>query len=315
MQELTTGTIQMFRALKLGPNVGSPWKYWTGSKPVFLATMTDGEQLVVKGEYNFGNPTADVMANVRFGSRMMKQASPGVHAHNLSGHEVEALKGLRAGQVADVASNRYLDALLKDNGYVWTKLDFVQQLSDVESMIKNGAGLAALGLLKTAAVQTSLGRIAAVDLFLGNEDRFKAAPHAPNLSNIFLRPDGQGQGGYSAIGIDYCFIAMGGSMPKLRSDPEANWNGLLLADQNRGALYAYCADALKRVGDEIEVQLQKSGTTYFPGDLLSTIAPTHFHYGALEGADILKAYLAKKAEFKKVPGIAKRMELLGWKTQ
>jgi hypothetical protein len=312
MQELTRATIQQFRALKLGPNVRPPYKYWMGSKPVFMASMTDGELLVVKGEYTFGNSTADVMANVRLGSRMMKQASPGVHAHNLSGKEVQALKGLGDGQFANPVSKYYLDGLLKDNGYVWTKLDFVQQLSDVQSMIENGTGLAAVRLLKTATVQTSLGRIAAVDLFLGNEDRFKAAPHAPNLSNIFLRPDGHGQGGYTASGIDYCFIAAGTPMPTLRSDPGANWNGLLLADRNRGALYAYCVDAMKRVGDEIEKKLQKSGTTYSPSDLLSTVA-SDFYYGALEGAEILKAYLKNKDELGKVPGIAKRRELLGWK--
>jgi hypothetical protein len=234
-----------------------------------------------------------------------------------------ALEKLKDDQFADTLSKQclaYFMSFHSKGDLTWCKMDYVQQLTNVGAMLDAGTGVLALQRLKSTEVMYSLGRIAAVDLFLGNQDRFKypfTDPNAndpshqrhsvaePSLDNIFLRPDALKKGGYTAIGLDFYLPV--GSHSNLCAEPAGNWEYHHLASDS--ALYAYCVDNINRLNNALEKLLQKSGTTYSKSDLPS---PYDFYYGACEGAKILKAFLQNNDELKKQPGIAKRMEKLGW---
>jgi hypothetical protein len=318
MQTLTVATIAKIEAFRLDKD-SEPPKRWLTSKPVFLVSMTsgNGSDLVLKAESIFGKTKVEVEYSVRWGSKMMKQVSPAVHVHDLTWDEVQALKALGNDKFADPKSGAYLKYLLGLKECTLFKMDLVQQLTDVQTMIDSENGLLALRALRSAAVLKGLGRIVAVDLFLGNFDRFRADGAIKNAGNIFLREIDQG---YESIGLDFFnYIAKAANLcvsPPLEEEGTGSsdfaWQGRRLL--NELSLYAYAWRAIDSLNAHFRTELGRTNTAYQNGDLLSQEDFNELYRGLVEGAAVLKSYLERKS-LVVVPGIAKRMQLLGWKTQ
>src|SRR5262245_34827375 len=189
MQALTAATIQGVKGASIQAN-WAPNVRQTTTRSVFVFTMTDNERLVVKAEARGVTGRSEVQQHisVHWSCEMMKLVSPNINVHEVSAAELGVLKGLGAGKFHDDLSRRFLSYMLTQTDYpmTWHKMDFVLQLTNIEDMVKNHDGPLALLALKSNAVMTKLGAIYAVDLFVGNHDRFRGDGEvAP--ANIFLR--------------------------------------------------------------------------------------------------------------------------------
>jgi hypothetical protein len=296
MQTLTVATIQNVKAIAFDEN--------GNSRPVFLVTMTQGVPLVVKAEgVSQGRSEQDAQNSIRWGSRMMKQVTPGVHVHPLSSDEVKVLGALRDDQFADDQSRPFLALCRSKAGNVWVKMDYVQPLADVESMIAGGAGALVLSILRSDRILKGLGRIAAVDLFLGNKDRFHTTINTA-VNNIFLRQGGPS--GYDLIGLDFYAAFVSGS--NLCEAPPDDWEGRVLVD--RAKLYQYSVEVIEKLNKTLGLMLKRAKTRYSRKDLICQYS-TAFLCGIHEGAAVLKNYLERKNSLHS-DGIAQRMKVLGW---
>jgi hypothetical protein len=317
VETLTADTIQQVKALSLDPN-GNSKAGWKHSNPVFLTTMTSGTKLVAKAELLEGRPDVHVEYSVRWGSKMMKRVTPGVHVHELLLAECDALKALGDSKFAQdqhgARSKAYLQDLLgaKASGggpmFVWFKMDFVEQLTDLQSMADNGAGRLALETLRSDEALHSLGTIVAVDLFLDNRDRFRGDGTLGSAKNIFLQKLQPGQA-CNLVGLD--FYNTKGEASNLLTDPPKPWVGLLLTGKG-GSIDTFAHTAITSLNTFFVTAFQKTNTHYQADDLIPASGYRPFLAGVSAGATTLKAYL--KTKTMKLPsGITNRMKLLGWK--
>jgi hypothetical protein len=314
METLTAQNVQEIKALALDPTrVKAPW---VRCKPVFLTTLTTGTRLVVKAERTVGNPSAQVQDSFRWGSRMMKQVTPEVHGHPLSHPEVMDLGRLTLNQFSTTQNRTnaraFLQDLLGEPGNFWVKLDFVQQLQTLEDMVeKNGTGLLALAALKSNDALRILGRIVAVDIFLGNYDRFRSDGSLGGADNFFLQQVTLGN--LKPIGLDFFMGTFGATEINLCRDPLPNWGGLKLNDGS--ALTRFSKACIASLNNYCTKEFQKNGTAYGPQDLIDPKSWSDFYMGLSDGQVGLKNYLKTKQQAGKLPsGVVKRLKMLNWIT-
>jgi hypothetical protein len=317
VETLTAVNVQEIKALSLDP-FGTSKVGWKLSHPVFLTTLTTRTKMVVKAEMSNGHETADVQSSFRFGSKMMRQISREVHGNPLSHTEVMELSRVPLSKFCNhkpdpTKAREYLQDLIGAKKlYVWFKMDFVEQLEDLQTMVeKNGTGPLALVALKTEAVLKGLGKIVAVDIFLGNYDRFRSDGSLGGANNIFLQQVNQGN--FNVVGLDFYMGAVGAKDINLCKESAAKWGGLVLNDSF--ALINFSKTAIASLNKYFTTEFQKTATPFQPNDLLGDKAWQHFRLGLADGQVTLKNYLQAYVKIKpdKVPaGVLERLKKLKW---
>jgi hypothetical protein len=170
----------------------------------FRGSTTPG--LVVKGESKGGADAAEMAATVRWGSKMMKNVT------GTSLVDSKPLSPLELAIFAQAAKAAYpQDPALQANlgpgsKCAWVKMPFVDGLLDLEFRQTytqtDGLGLVKkmIPLFQDPNVWTHLGTIVAVDIFIGNRDRFNLEGDCQNPGNIFVIMK---QGKAQVLGLDF----------------------------------------------------------------------------------------------------------------
>lgn len=317
MQQLTMASIQSILAFQLDP-AGGPGN-WRKSRPAFRITLADGTFLVLKGEMRAGHG-ATAHESVRWGGKMMKQVSPQAKATMLTPNELNVLLALPTTSFATTKTQQYVQELVQSNMFVFYKMPFVDNLRATDTMLQQGKAAKLLAKLKgnrNALLQ--LGRIVAVDMFIGNEDRFNMYGRIANEGNIVFQKNAVDKT-YMPVGIDF-FDAQKQAASVYRTPPDP-WSGSVL--MNDSTLRRFSKAAIGSLNDMFRQSLPPPVTD---NQLLPLLAAGTFLRGMAQGREELKDYLVRKHRLANSsvvvgrargqvrglpPGVITRMRLLGW---
>jgi hypothetical protein len=284
-----------------------------GERPVFQLTFTDGDNLVVKAELRAGR---EANAMIPLMAKMMKQVSPQVKGKILVDAEFTALTTLSQdpGKFPDDdASQKYLALMIEPQArqlFSHYKMPFVANLTDFEKVAKN-RGAAHMLLQLDHEALFNLGKIVAVDLFIGNHDRFAPSGKVQNVGNLLFQSS---NGKFTPIGLDF-YEAQGGASNLMKDSPQdvydnsgtrtSQWPGMILRGEPLMRDFARKAiDGLNERFNEFQ------GTSSTPLALLNWVDATAFGNGMVKGALQLKEFLASRGGLP--PGVRERMQRLGW---
>jgi hypothetical protein len=206
-----------------------------GYRPVYLLALAGGQQCVVKGEKS---QHASASASIKWGSKLMKNvASPEVNVKVLTQPEIQTFAA--AGRHFLAGDRDFPTYIQFGTQIVWTKMPYIAGLSDSDVYKKGPAAADAIyDRLTKASFWEGLGRILAVDLFVGNFDRFDENGDFVNHGNLFFTDVGAGK--FRVIGLDFFSardVATGQSDLKLATDG-AYGHLQILRDQTSRRQYA-----------------------------------------------------------------------------
>jgi hypothetical protein len=284
-----------------------------GERPVFCLTFSNGDKLVAKGEIRTGSRHAD--RSIPLAGMMMKQVSPSMQVEMLGDRELAALETLaqnpqRFRPPDPAASQRYLKDLMGPDGkalFAWYKMPFFGRLHNAESKAKKNPGLMLLKL-KTPPFLLILGKIVAVDQFIGNYDRFTPMGKLQNPGNLLFH---EGDGTPTPLGLDF-FEAQGEAANLLEPPPdhtrdkdgrvEYKWGGENLLHETNMRFFADRAVA------SMNDFFRESSTRGI--GLLGALEALQFADGMREGVRDLKQFLASRPGLPE--GVTARMSKLNW---
>ncbi len=255
-------------------------------RPVYLLTLGGAAQIVVKGEKS---QHASASASIKWGSKLMKNAghSEQVNVKILSQAEIQqfAVAGRRL-----LPNDRDFPTYIEFGAMiVWTKMPFIAGLSDSDVYGKGAAATDAVyDKLRKADFWDGLGRILAVDIFVGNFDRFDADGDFVNKGNLFFRDLGHGKA--QVIGLDFFSardVSSGESDLLLPAD--GMYNHLqILRDEN--ARQAYATNVMRGIQASLLRENPQGGYNLFERDTYLTL----LNSGIRAGANELRTYLTGK---------------------
>jgi hypothetical protein len=230
---------------------------------VWLLTQADANatQWVLKSERSKGRS----VEALNFSLDLMTQASKrGPGGRTLNKSELAVVCSLSANPALNQAECAEIKKIYTDPDGTLLIMEYVPNLLDVSHVVQTADAKGALELLIALEKPKNLnrlGRIIAVDLFLGNNDRFtpkKSEPVMKNPSNVMFRKGKNGA--YSIMGLDP--IDTYSSWSKLDqdvlqiktpdpADKEDKWYGKKLKDRDFLIAYAY------RILKELVTKLKK----------------------------------------------------------
>lgn len=322
------------------------------ARPVFFVHLNNSvnPSLVIKGEPKAGAgilSDADREISVAWSSKIMKNVNNDqVNTKILDQTETRRFKAFaEATYPANTKQGKFVrDALL------WVKMPFVQGLTDAELFdekvndFKGSKVKDALKQFLQPTVWRDLGKIVAVDVFNGNNDRFALQSMGPNTP-VTVSWGNQGNmmfltGANAAttmIGLDTWDPSGAGDGRSNLSAGQGDTSFLevLRTDESRKKFAEQCTDAIgaelsKRMAtSSVAIQINgPAGSTILrikKEDVSNTLRPfsTNFRQGLDSGIADLKVYLnAKAAKYaaqaggpgaKQIPpGIIARKAYLGW---
>lgn len=261
------------------------------TRPVFLLTFYDGERMVVKQEVGRAGG-GDVL---KLGGALMGAVSPSAKSEPLDSMETSNLFAIASEK--KTLDHYYLLAVFRDPSALWHKMSFVENLKFGDKMLEASKGHKVLGKLMEGNALQVLGRIVAVDRFLGNNDRFTGAGKIQNKGNVIFHK--QEDSRYLPVGLD--FYEAQGEMSNLATPAPSNWDGMVLKNDQTIAEYANtCVDSLNAA----------FGAGVACTNLLSFSCKARFAKGMQEGVQAMRAFLCGKKDL--APGTIDRMNKLGW---
>ena len=285
-----------------------------GERPVFCLTFSNGEKLVVKAEIKTSSGHAT--QSIPLAGAMMKQVSPSMQIEMLDDREFRELKRLaesperfRQPNSAE-AARAYLELYTSPEAQpmnAYYKMPFVDRLTDIT---KGSPALTLLRLKKPPAL-FSFGKIVAVDLFIGNNDRFNAMGELVNPDNLLFQQVG---GSITPMGLDF-FQAQGEAANLLVGPPENQvvsrqkrifkylWGGENLLNENN--LRFFAEKAIDSLNDYFSQQnMRQIRTLLGPDDV------NQFVHGMREGTKDLKQFLVTRGGLPE--GVRIRMDRFNW---
>lgn len=320
-------------------------------KPVYFISLNGQAQasLVVKGENMLNINNNDALVSMSWTSKLMKNVNSNqVNVKLMTPAEI--VEFLRAGN-ATFAPNSD-EAYHLGRQYNWVKMPNVAGLSDAElwpdSSPKPEAKRikAAIVKLMQQHIWYELGKVVAVDIFNGNNDRFNSQGDWVNKGNImFVNNSVIGMDTWDPAGTNggnmESNLVKGGGFAELAilNDMFARHNFAVKATASVGK---EMADALKRAGmNGITVKLMDNSILNVDLEQIKTLFDeqvTEFKRGLYDGATQLRIYLQTKVNqydvarrgairlgggrggvpvqqgpIKRVPkGVLDRMTYLGW---
>ncbi|ARK11866.1 hypothetical protein A6C57_16865 [Fibrella sp. ES10-3-2-2] len=320
-------------------------------KPIYFVTLNGQAQpsLVIKGENMLNVNNNDALVSITWTSKLMK---------NVNNHQVnvklmtptEITEFLRAGNATFAANSD--EAYHLGGQYNWVKMPNVAGLSDTEIWPTTSATPEAKRIkaviikLMQPHIWYELGKVVAVDIFNGNNDRFNSNGDWVNKGNIMFVNN-------SVIGMDTWDPSgtNGGNMESNLVQGGGFQALTILTDLF--SRHEFAVKATASVGLELSNGLKRSGTnsvsvrltdnSIISVDLeqIKTLFDeqvTEFKRGLLDGATQLRAYLQSKVNqydvsrravikfgvarggvpinqgsIKRIPkGVLDRMNFLGW---
>ena len=354
-----SGNVPIITAGSISGMTGLP------DRPVYFLRLNGAPapNLVVKGDAP-AHPEMtgqDAAVSIKWGSKMMKNVNNDqVNTKLMTPAEVALFKRAAVQAFANAPNQNQYRNVADANApqYTWVKMPMVAGLSDAEYWKKNANGPGGYNLtpnirqnitkFSDAVVWTDLGKVVAVDIFNGNEDRFDFEGHWVNKGNIMFVAGGQ----TAVIGLD-TFNPFGGVRANLNSGGGFDELRILIDPARRTKFALACATS---VGAELKRALAADGkhaitiTSQSPEGLVNLkfqvetmdqlfvgYAPD-FANGIAQGTVQLKAYLQNKLQkyanaadaarlrvgmhqrpglpagpVKTIPqGILDRMRFLGW---
>lgn len=290
------------------------------SQPVFKLTFNQGEPLVVKAELA-ASDKARKEKSAAFGALLMEAVSPEV--------KWERIKDSENTELLNIADNKYrpnnraqltkqfLADVMGAGIFFMTKMAFIDNLRTAKGKLKKKTddeddvklekrAKSLVSKMSKPAALNQLGKIIAVDLFIGNYDRFDENGNVVNLGNVmFEKLDDKS---YKPVGLDH--LDPNSTFSDLTKRVELrNWAGRKLTD--RVALGELAVRVIQSVNAEIRAKVPNIK----PGDLLNqTQCGGPLISGLEDGARLLRERLvALRDSGKAIPtGAKQRMEALGW---
>jgi hypothetical protein len=213
---------------------------------VFLITFANDSQVVIKAESGLAAIT-DRTANrkkVDFAMQLSAKVGAGSNSRSMDAAEVQQIGRLRAkfpGEEADWAVALDPNFAAQTTWIMMEKESGLTSLEDVVYGTSKQAALMLLMELRRKPNMVQLGRILAVDLFLGNGDRFRINPGEledsfQNMGNVFISKNQNKE--LTIRGLDP--LDPSSSWAKLDQDLLVvsngniqSWPGLILKDNRR----------------------------------------------------------------------------------
>jgi hypothetical protein len=296
-----------------------------GARPVWLVTFNNGEKLVVKAEIK--TDTNHANQNIPVIGMMMNRVSPSLQVEMLDDREFTALDNLKHQAdrfrpiEAATESQEYLKLYLSAEGRglnAYYKMPFFQDLGNIKKSLENGGVRLMLLQLKQPPALFTLGKIAAVDQFIGNYDRFNQMGDVVNAENFLFQKIGTT---VTPIGLDF-YQAQGEAANLMTPPPDHTshvpdkgprqgktvvkyvWGGENLLNENNIRFFA--ANAMKNLNEHFqECQVHR-----MPLRLLDEPDILEFGNGMIAGTLELKRFLGVKMGLP--DGVTARMYKLHW---
>ena len=339
LPDLAHVTLSCIDAIALGPQAAKG--SYAGSHPVFVVEYSGGS-VVVKGEgrdasihvkktdpsqrdlEGKGVQVADgtLDESARWAGKLMYSVCGYTKVSLLTDAEKSALKGVPYTRFMPTAHDMvafcYLHHLLDEGKHMFYKMPFVPHLHGMPSMAKDDSSCLAMleKLSKAPKILYNLARVIAVDMFIGNYDRFRPDGTVVNAENVLFIMEGNK---LSPVGVDfYDITSAADEMHSATTDsilllpPRGDWAGMMLASKTElndfatrllNGLNRYFIKTLKRLGFEAPELL-----------LIDKVRVGDIAKGLLDGARGLREYLQRRfRQGKMMPaGIYARMERLKW---
>lgn len=203
-----------------------------GHKPIYFVKLNGSPNatIVIKGENRLQQDNDDAVVSISWTSKLMKNVNhQQVNSKIMTPQEIiEFMRAARATFAPN--SDQAFHLNVPKN---WVKMPSVGNLYDTDYIVQeNGFGREDITLVKKAVAKLSedaawyeLGKVVAVDIFNGNNDRFDSTGYWVNKGNIMFT-------GNTVIGLDTW-------------DPASSDGGTMLSNLNRGGGF----DALRILTD------------------------------------------------------------------
>jgi len=264
-------------------------------RPVFKIRFRDGTCLVLKAEY-YVRAGAVASQSVFWSGEMTSHVSPALGVELLTAQELVELQTVKPSVFNPFDVRGYLFGFMQGNPLF--KMPYIQEVRDAQDIFDNNNAGRLLGKLKTSATMEALGKIVAVDLFSGSNDRFSLEGLA-NTSNLLVTTN-----------LDE---AMSRALDLVDDPPHSAggyWGGTILLSE--GTRFAFATKCIASLNTLIRSELSNLASVP-PASLLMTSDALNFSKGIAAGAKELRAYLSKKARKGNLPqGVLTRMALLMW---
>jgi hypothetical protein len=307
MKPIIKSEVQTIKCLAVDGELAAKGTF-APTRPVFLVTFRDNSELVVKGEFIGRMSSVNTAMSAKWAGKLMRQVSPDVSAKPVLPYELDHIKFLDGDQFFPPAdlTRSYILGAIQDRAFTFYKMPYVAQMYGADKM--DGRLLyALLRVLRAGGNEIfELGRITAVDLFNGNNDRFdfRGPTVFLNRSNLLFKVSG---GTFIPVGVDFLHAESGSA--NLMAAPDSTWFGVRLQSK----------PTMRFAADQMIAVLNDFFRTEFQGiseaELISPKATDKFLEGMLAGVASLRTYLSKRMAKSKetMPvGVRKRMEALGW---
>lgn len=304
-------------------------------RPVYFLYMNQSTKptIVVKGETALDDQRKDTKGALLWGSKMMRNVhDERVRVKLLSSSEIAVFKA----EAMKKFGGQPQAASLSEPGLLWLKMPYVHGLENADTQDKSKLQiLTVVGRLTNAKFWFRMGQIVAVDIFIGNNDRFSIEGMWQNQTNVMFVVNSV-DGSNEALGLD---TFDGDRKSQQRFVTKSGTGGYkelrILVDKQMRLDHA--KKCLKSVARLIKLDLEQAdpgrkGIYLRKGEQmisvdLDELADVFLEYadefakGIADGAIRLRQYLSEKRRKyqgkgvlgKDLPvGILERMESLGW---
>ena len=328
--------ITFVQAVQVAKDQQGEWDQ-VNCRPVWIVTLRDANaganpvqrgvqinrnrpttKVVVKAELSGGRGALLAAGSAKQGAKLMQQVSNAVEAEPLGPQELRALAEVQPafygnGQTGRLGSDylRYMEG--GGNAVTWLKMAFVANLRDMKGMVEANKAAKLLEKMKTdQGVLHTLGMVVAVDIFIGNQDRFvheagSRMGTVQNIGNLLFQK--QGDKRYMAVGLDW--YESQGEFSNLTQDPDERWPGMMLSHKGTDRLCEFAIRAIDGLNEKLGQAL--SGMED-PPSLIPGQGVVWFTNGLSEGRNALWRYLSDQSQTGQplAKGVRRRMEKLGW---
>ncbi|MBS1616067.1 MAG: hypothetical protein JST06_08130 [Bacteroidetes bacterium] len=280
-----------------------------GHKPIYFVKLNGSPNatLVIKGENVMQQDNDDALVSISWTSKLMKNVNNNqVNSKVMTPAEViEFMRAARAAFAPNSDQAAHLNVAKN-----WVKMPKVNNLTDTDYIvIEGGFGREDISMVKKAVSKLSetqawydLGKVVAVDIFNGNNDRFDSTGYWVNKGNIMFT-------GNSVIGLDTWDPASsdGGSMISNLNRGGGFDELRILIDNGRRQLFADAC--VNSVGDSFSRAMRVKGvgsiSLKLPDNTILSVTQQNmktlfvpyapdFLRGLTDGATQLKTYLQNK---------------------
>lgn len=263
-------------------------------RPVYFVALSNGTKLVVKGETLGGKPVEEAAISIHWGSKLMKHVSDGlIGSSKLSDSERAVFESYVRNSAGWPSSDERITRM--EIVKLWVKMLKFAELSDADPSYKLPGDTKkeyfsirkleeVVSKLSTEQVWRDLGRVVAVDIFNGNQDRITFKGRWQNKGNIMFTPGPTGAP--KVVGLD-------------TFDPYAEESNLTQTGAVGDPEYRAALDMLKPSGVRQRVSFAESVVISFGQKLYDECVPKIFSENSyievkVIGSDTEKSFLQVK---------------------